>query len=219
MKLRPLLAGAAISAALLFAFWELAEEFAGTSEVVGFDSKVTALVQGWRAPWLTAAMTGITAAGSTPAVLLAAFILLVSLMTASRAADAVFAAAVVSLGGALSWLAKGSFARARPPVENALIPLPLSFSFPSGHTMGSFCLAYVAVYLTLRARWSGSAKAFAISVAVAYAVLVGVSRVYLGVHWPSDVVAGWLLGGAIAAAAAGARAASRGMRPRPSSYA
>lgn len=100
------------------------------------------------------------------------------------------------LGGILaSNLLKAAFDRARPD----LVPhgsIVMTSSFPSGHAMMS-----AVVYLTLgvllaRVEPRRRAKAFILTCAVLLTLLVGVSRVYLGVHWPTDVVAGWCLGAA-----------------------
>lgn len=100
------------------------------------------------------------------------------------------------LGGMLvSTVLKAAFERARPE----LVPhgsYVTSASFPSGHAMMS-----AVVYLTLgvllaRVEPDRRSKAFVLSCAVVLTLLVGVSRVYLGVHWPTDVLAGWCLGAA-----------------------
>jgi undecaprenyl-diphosphatase len=109
------------------------------------------------------------------------------------AAVAVFVA--VAGGLVLSTLLKLGFDRPRPD----LVPhgsLVYTTSFPSGHSMMA-----AVTYLTLGAllaRVEGSIriKIYLLSVAVILTVLVGVSRVYLGVHWPTDVAAGWTVGAA-----------------------
>lgn len=203
MSRRPLIVGTAVAAVCLAAFWELAEGLAGSSRLIGFDAAVSEAIQSWRTPPLTAVMIGVTNAGDTPAVALAAVALTVAVAALGRYRQAAFSGGVILLGSILSTLAKGSFARERPPVEQALIPLPPSYSFPSGHTIGSMTLAFVMGYLVLAAPWRIVWRVTAIALWAIYAVLVGISRVYLGVHWPSDVIASWLLGGALVSLWAG----------------
>lgn len=103
-----------------------------------------------------------------------------------RVREGLFAA--LALGGAalLNIATKQVFARARPELWISLAP-EASFSFPSGHAMGSMTLAWVAVLLAWRTRWRWPV----LLLAVPFALLVGISRVYLGVHFPSDILAGW----------------------------
>jgi undecaprenyl-diphosphatase len=98
--------------------------------------------------------------------------------------------ALTSLGGgALDWELKRYFARARPAVAEMLMHAT-GYSFPSGHAMGSTvvfgALAYLALRAPIRWRW----KAAALALATTLVIGVALSRVYLGVHWISDVGAG-----------------------------
>ncbi|WP_051243901.1 phosphatase PAP2 family protein [Azohydromonas australica] len=137
-------------------------------------------------------LTGLGGHGVLGLLLLAvaSFLVLAGLR---RTAGSVLAACLS--GAVLSALLKDLFARPRPD----LVPhgaYVLSPSFPSGHALLS-----ALVYLTLAAlvsRHLGQRrlKLHVITVAVLLTMLVGISRVYLGVHWPSDVLAGWAIGAA-----------------------
>ena len=96
-------------------------------------------------------------------------------------------AGIALVGSALLNLGtKQLFARERPSLWESIAP-ESTYSFPSGHAMGSMTLAWVVVLLAWRTRW----RLPVLVAALAFAVLVGLSRVYLGVHYPSDILAGW----------------------------
>lgn len=115
-------------------------------------------------------------------------------------------AAGVVVQAVLVWGLKALVGRTRPWIALGLpapIGTPHDCSFPSGHAAGAFCLAaFLAVALPVT--WPHAPRRVKVLVAVAflYAALVAGSRVYLGAHFPSDVVVGAALGGAIGAAAA-----------------
>ena len=98
--------------------------------------------------------------------------------------------AIVLIGRGLSEMQKYMVARVRPDLEPHLVVVKTS-SFPSGHATSSM-IFYLTVAMTLSTgtRWHRPAVAGA----VALSLLIGLSRVMLGVHWPSDVVGGWAFG-------------------------
>ncbi|HVG48986.1 MAG TPA: phosphatase PAP2 family protein [Rubellimicrobium sp.] len=109
--------------------------------------------------------------------------------------SALFLAVAIGTGQVLSHVAKTFFDRPRPD----LVPhgtAVLSSSFPSGHSMMAAVTWLTLAVMLARAEPQRRMKAYWIALAVLVTVLVGVSRVYLGVHWPSDVAAGWTLGAA-----------------------
>jgi undecaprenyl-diphosphatase len=146
-----------------------------------------------RTPALTGFMVGVTTLGSK--IFLAALILVaLTILIVRRDRRAAVHLIVASLGmGALEWVTKGVLERARP-TEVAHLVKASGFSYPSGHS-----LATAALYLTmalivsshLRARAARAALVAGVALLV---VLVGLSRVYLGVHYPSDVLGGISLG-------------------------
>jgi undecaprenyl-diphosphatase len=146
-------------------------------------------------PWLEEVGRDLTALGGIAVLTLlslavAAFLLLRGL----RGAAALLAASVAG-GMLVSQALKSLFERPRPDLVPHAAEV-FTASFPSGHAMMS-----AVVYLTLgvllaRVETMFRVKAFVLGMAVLLAVLVGVTRVYLGVHWPSDVLAGWTVGAA-----------------------
>jgi undecaprenyl-diphosphatase len=117
------------------------------------------------------------------------------LLATGRAATAALVGATAIGEAILNDALKSIFDRARPDLVAHGVETS-STSFPSGHAM-----AAAAVYLTLaallvRTQKSRAAKIAIISAAVLIAVLIGISRIYLGVHWPTDVIGGWLAGAA-----------------------
>lgn len=159
------------------------------------DRWFIAFVSSVRAEPLTAFMRGVTAFGGVTGVSLFTTVLVLGLWWKGRSDSAVISAALVTGGTGLNSLAKMVVARPRPDQAAALIELPGSSGFPSGHTMGSLCLAFAVWWTVGRCVESRRARLALRTLCVAYAASVAISRVYLGVHWPTDVVGAWLLGG------------------------
>ena len=144
-------------------------------------------------PWVEEMMRDVTALGSAVVLTGVSLAVLGYLLLIRRTAMA--ALLVVAVGGAmaLSLTLKAGFGRPRPDVV-AHEMVVYSTSFPSGHAMMA-----TAVYLTLavllaRVQDGHLVRVYLLAVAAMLAILVGVSRVYLGVHWPTDVLAGWTAG-------------------------
>ncbi|MBS1839075.1 MAG: phosphatase PAP2 family protein [Actinobacteria bacterium] len=163
--------------------------------VVRADRRILGWVLDHRSAALTAAMRGVTVLGDVRVIVLVGAVA-VAWLVASHRRDLAVVLVVSSTG---TWLlvnaVKRLVERPRPPQAVRLVAAG-GWSFPSGHA-GQAAAMYLAVgllgWLVLRSR---SARWTALVTAVLLAGAVGISRVYLGVHWSSDVVAGWSLGSA-----------------------
>lgn len=169
----------------LWAFGELAEEVVEGAPLVG-DETLLRLLQATASPAADRVFLFLSKIGYAWGVIPVDVALIVALATGRRWRAAAFA--LVAIGGSalINLVAKHSFQRDRPALWESIAPEP-TYSFPSGHAMGSATLACVLVLLAWHTRWRGPALALA----VAFVIGVGLSRVYLGVHYPSDILAGW----------------------------
>ncbi|WP_256753337.1 phosphatase PAP2 family protein [Mesorhizobium sp. Mes31] len=145
------------------------------------------------APWLEGAMRDITSLGSVSVLVLVTAATIIYLLLIRRPATAVLIFVAVAGGQALSSLLKVGVDRPRPELVSHLVT-ETSLSFPSGHAMLSAVTYLTLGSLAARFLPGRTTKVYVLSLAVLTTLLVGVSRIYLGVHWPSDVLAGWCAG-------------------------
>ena len=145
--------------------------------------------------WLEIIFRDVTSLGGATVLTLMTIVVTGFLLVQSKRAAAVFVLASVTGGAVLSTILKFAIARPRPDLVPHLVDAHTA-SFPSGHAMLS-----AVVYLTLggllsRVEGPRRLKIYVLSVAVILTFVIGISRVYLGVHWPTDVLAGWCAGAA-----------------------
>lgn len=196
-----LLIAFAVAAAALFLLLRINAEIA-EGETIGLDR---ALLLYFRdaadparmigPPGLALAVRDITALGGATLLTLLTLLAAGYLVAARRHATALFLVLAVSGGATASTLLKLAFARARPDLVAHLVDVH-SASFPSGHAMNSAVTYLTLGVLLARAERSPRVKAYLIGAALALTLTVGSTRVMLGVHWPTDVLAGWVVGGA-----------------------
>ena len=146
-------------------------------------------------PWLELTMRDITALGGIPVLGLLSLLALGWLVLRRRWRSVTLLLLALPGGLLMNMLLKRGFDRPRPSLVAHLVEVETS-SFPSGHAMLS-----AIGFLTLGALLAGGAerrreRGYILAAAVVLTLAVGGSRVYLGVHWPSDVLAGWCLGAA-----------------------
>ena len=169
----------------LWVFTELADEVHELERFV-FDDPILLHAHAYAGPGMDRFFIAISRIGYEGVIAMDVAIVLL-LLAFKRWREATFAA-VTFIGSALLNLgSKQLFQRDRPSLWESVSP-ETTFSFPSGHAMGSMTLAMAVVLLAWPTRWRWSV----LSVAAVFALLVGFSRIYLGVHYPSDILGGWM---------------------------
>ncbi len=187
-----------VFAGLLLPMWgfaELADEIR-EQQAVPFDEPVLRLAHALASAGYDRVFLWISVAGYLHGVVPFDIALLLVLTLLRRFREATFAAVALAGAALLNIAAKHAFARIRPALWDSISP-ETTFSFPSGHAMGSATLACVLIALAWGTRWRWPV----VVLAGAFVVAVGLSRVYLGVHYPSDILAGWAAATAWALAA------------------
>jgi len=186
----PLVAGLVGAIVFLVLFGLLADEMR-EGDTRKFDDAVRLFVHAHSSPELTSVMRFLSLIGSPLVVTVMALAACVVLWFVGHPRRAILIAITAAGGSLLMWALKIGFHRHRPePFFDTR--LPSSYSFPSGHAMLSFCLCLSAAALFSTSRKNIWARVAIWAFWVGLSVSIGYSRIYLGVHYPSDVVAGYL---------------------------
>lgn len=182
-----LLIGLAVAlCAILFFTWLASEVL--ENETLAFDEGVRALIHGHASPALTLLIQWVTQLGSAIWLIVLGLGVAVSFTHAKRWRDAALFVVTMAGGITLNITLKLIFRRARPDAYFET-PLPASYSFPSGHALLSLCFYGVVAYIIARSLSSLTARLLIWTIAALIVSLIGFSRVYLGVHYPTDVLA------------------------------
>lgn len=182
----------AVAVAGVWTFGALLEDVLGANELALFDRPIVRWVAEHREPVMNQAMKIVTFLGSAPLVTTALGVAAVVAFVVTRSLKWPAFLAMVLVGAlGLYTIIKPLIGRARPHL-NPLVEVG-GFSFPSGHATASAAMLGALAYLISRNRSWGTTVWFWAG-AIFMAVLIGFSRVYLGVHWPTDVLAGYALG-------------------------
>lgn len=185
------------SAAAVVAFAAIAEDVV-EGETTPFDNAIRAWALAHRAAPLDVVFTALTWLGSP--LVLGVLAGLVALVMWWRLGGRVAAAGVMSPVVALALIVVLKLLFHRPRPEGALRFAHLGYGFPSGHATGTMAVAVTLAYVLARERIAPARAA--VMAAVVFSLLVGWSRLYLDVHWATDVIGGWAIGLAIAAGGA-----------------
>lgn len=187
-----LIAGVLVALAGTWGFVEVALEVQKGS-TQPFDDSVMRFMAANRVPWLERAMVQITALGTGIVVFTIVGVAAIFLALTRHRYSATLLL-VATLGGVLfNTLLKLSFDRPRPRIFPWITPV-VSSSFPSGHAMSAAIVYATVAYLAARLMVHRWARWLMMSLALVLILLIGASRVYLGVHYPSDVLGGFVIG-------------------------
>ncbi|MGQ7847387.1 phosphatase PAP2 family protein [Granulosicoccus sp. 3-233] len=178
--------------------------FAGLSLIVsrdmttGFDRTVLSWLRNEDGEtsgpvWIRESLIEITALGGYPIIVLVMFAAVAGLVSVGKKKAALFLTVSVAGGSALSSLMKLVFDRPRPDLFVHLDQIYTS-SFPSAHAMVSMVVWLTLALVMTRFIQENRLRILLLGLAIGLSLLIGFSRVFLGVHWPTDVLAGWLLG-------------------------
>ncbi|QOW25410.1 phosphatase PAP2 family protein [Lysobacter sp. H23M47] len=178
----------------LWGFSELAGELRAGA-VFGFDEPILRGLRAMASPGADRFFVAVSKLGYLYGVVPVDIVLIAGLFLRRNVRVATFASMAVVGSALLNLSAKRIFSRDRPSLWESITP-ELTSSFPSGHAMGSATLAAVVIVLAWHTRWRWPV----IAAMSAFVLLVGTSRVYLGVHYPSDILAGWAVASAWVAA-------------------
>ncbi len=192
----PALIIAVAGAAALFAALTAAVFYAGAGDVARLDAAASALVAPYRAPWLLATFLWITTLG-TGAALFGTAVTATGFLWADRRAGLVVPLWAAFAGAQASvWTVKYAIRRARPDFLPG-VATAASPSFPSAHAAGTAATFGFIAYAVARGFPKGSRqRTWVVSCTMAMVALIDFSRVFLGVHFLSDVLGGLLLGAA-----------------------
>lgn len=163
-------------------------------KVVVFDSSIISAVQSQESPSLTTIMEFFTVVGSTQVVVvLTLFIIFFLFKVLHHRLELLLFMGVVAGSPILNFVLKEFFQRARPDFHR-LIEIG-GYSFPSGHAMNAFTVYGILSFLLWRHIFNRSGRTLLLLFCTFFIIMIGVSRIYLGVHYPSDVIGGYLAGG------------------------
>ncbi len=166
--------------------WEVRER-----ETTGFDESVLTWINKGSTHFLDKFMPVATDIGGLVGVVALTLIIVALFVYKNESRRALLVVTSVAGAALLNIILKSIFTRDRPELWTRLIQ-ETGYSFPSGHAMASAALAIAVAVALWHSRW----RWYGFWFAVIYMVFVGYSRLYLGVHYPTDIVAGWLVSGA-----------------------
>ncbi|MFD1032537.1 phosphatase PAP2 family protein [Metaplanococcus flavidus] len=187
-----LLIGLGIASVFIWLFAELAEEVL-ENELRNFDNSIIGFFERIETSTLDLIYIGITELGSVWFLTTLSVVVILWLWFKDKDKWGIlFFVIAVGGSGLLTWLLKQFYGRGRPSINEDIDAI--GFSFPSGHSLGSLVFYGFLAYLFVRSTQKRGVKYLALTVLGILIILIGTSRIYLGAHFPSDVLAGFIAG-------------------------
>jgi undecaprenyl-diphosphatase len=184
-----------ISILCAIGFIDLSLRF-GTQKIKSLDQSIISFVQGMESPALTTIMKFFTTIGTgLPIVYITIVILFVLYFLLGHRRELLLLLGVTVCSALLNVILKQLFHRERPSLHRLVEQTGLSF--PSGHAMAAFSLYATLIYLLWRHTSTSFGRIILVAVGSLLIAAIGVSRIYLGVHYPSDVIGGYLASGSL----------------------
>lgn len=181
--------------ALTVASAEIYEAVSDEEGVAGLDRPVLQAVLSLRTDSLNEAVTAFTDLGGKVGMSLLATGAVLAMTATWRHWTPVALMIAATIGSVtMTVVGKAAVGRSRPSMLDAIAPYEDSAAFPSGHALNSVVIAGLIAYLLVRHQRQAWARATTIAAAALFAVAMGLSRVYLGLHWLTDVLMAWTLG-------------------------
>lgn len=134
----------------------------------------------------------LTVIGNTSTITILALLLTIFLITIKKYYFSLFVVVTMTLANASNWIIKNTIKRPRPEVHHLVYAS--GYSFPSGHSLGSITLFGLLLIITLLLIKNKYLKVFLSLIFILAPLIIGYTRIYLHVHYPSDVLGGWLEG-------------------------
>ena len=187
--------GASVAATMTWLASETYEAVVDAEGVALWDQPLLEASVDLRSDGLDTAVTAFTDVGGVVGMPTLALTTMALLAARRRSWTPVILVCAAGVGSLLMTVAgKDLVGRARPPLTSAVPPYEHSPSFPSGHTLNAVVIAGVIAYLVVLRQRSRRARVATVGLAAVFAIAMGLSRVFLGHHWFTDVVAAWVLG-------------------------
>ena len=189
------LVGGLLVVGLTAAGSEVYEAVAEKDGLSGLDWPALELAIRWRTPLTDQLVTWFTNLGGPVGMTIIAAAVTILMVWRWRSPTPLILM-VIAVAGSLTFthVGKAIVGRARPPLTDAIPPYEYAFSFPSGHTLNSTVIAGMVAYLVARRLTTRVGRALCLIAAAIWAIAMGLSRVFLGHHWLTDVIFAWLIG-------------------------